>query len=435
MRIGYLSSFPPIENGIATYTSYLEAATATHDVETFVVAPHGAQGNNVFPTYTLGTGDFAPAVYQMLTQLTPDLVHIQHDRDQYGPSWGMEVVDLVLRLRLVEVPVVVTLHDVYESLNAAERLVLGHLLAECSGVIVHEAFQRETLARDLGPEIGAKVTVLDHGVREVKPVRDAKRKLGLNPADNVVLMCGYFRPSKGFHKAIEFFGDVVEAHPNTVLVLAGKNRTIEFDQYRRDLLDQIEAAPFANRVQILSGQFPEHTFDTMLSAADVVVLPYDEGAQSGVLAQAIAFKRPLVTSQLKAFASVTRRSGTGVSCLEDDYAGAINRLLSSNALATSFSAAADTYIRRRAGWSTIARRHLELYRSILNDDGGSGRYVHVPGVTESSNNPMPAAPSNSFGDVGLEDWLKIAKNYDPAPDFSGSSQRQMTHLSKNVVAE
>ncbi len=70
MRIGYLSSFPPIENGIATYTSYLEAATATHDVETFVVASHGAQGNTVFPTYTLGTGDFAPAVYEMLTQLT-----------------------------------------------------------------------------------------------------------------------------------------------------------------------------------------------------------------------------------------------------------------------------------------------------------------------------------------------------------------------------
>lgn len=423
MRIGYLSSFPPIESGIATYTSYLESATATHDVETFVVAPHGSQGNNVFPTYTSGTGDFAPAVYQMLTQLTPDLVHIQHDREQYGPSWGMEVVDLVLRLRLVDVPVVITLHDIYESLNPAEHLVLRHLLAECSGIIVHEAFQRETLERELGPEIGAKVTVLDHGVREVKPVRDAKRKLGLNPADNVVLMCGYFRPSKGFHKAIEFFGDVVEAHPDTVLVLAGKSRTIEFDQYRRDLLDQIEDAPFANRVQILSGQFPQHTFDTLLSAADVVCLPYDEGAQSGVLSQAIAFRRPLVTSQLKAFTSVTRRSGAGVSCLEDDYAGAINRVLSSNALANSFSAAADTYIRRRAGWSVIARRHLELYQSVISDGAGSGRYVHVPGRTEPVNKPVGELADSRFGNVGIDDWLKIAKNYDPA---SGSSQQAVT---------
>ena len=419
MRIGYLSSFPPIENGIATYTSYLEAATAHHDVETFVVAPHGAQGNNVFPTYVPGTGDFAPAAYRMLTQLNPDVVHIQHGRDQYGPSWGMEVVDLVLRLRLVNVPVVITLHDVYETLNAAEHLVLRHLLAECSGVIVHETFQRDTLERELGAEIAAKVTVLDHGIREVKPVRDAKRKLGLNSADNVVLMCGYFRRSKGFHKALDFFGDVVEAHPSTVLVLAGKQQSVEHDAYRQDLLDQIEASPFSNRIQVLNGQFPQHTFDAMLSAADVVVLPYDEGAQSGVLAQAIAFRRPLVTSQLTAFTSVLRRSGTGVSCLEDDYAGAINRLLSSKALANGFSAAADTYIRRRAGWSVIARRHLELYRSVISDRAGSGRYVHVPGQTEPVNEPARRGNAARFGEVRLDDWLKIAKNYDPSPAPAG----------------
>ncbi len=416
MRIGYLASFPPIENGIATYTRYLEEAIGHHQVETFVVAPHGAQGANVFPTYAPGSGDFAPAVYAMFTQLTPDIVHIQHDRDQYGPSWGMEVVDLVLRLRLVKVPVVVTLHDIYESLNPAEHLVLRHLLAECSGVIVHEAFQRDTLERELGPEIAAKVTVLDHGIREVKPVRDAKRKLGLNPADNVVLMCGYLRPAKGFHKALDFFGEVLEAHPATVLVLAAKQQSIEHDHYRQDLLEQIEASPLAPHIQVLNGQFPQHTFDTMLSAADVVVLPYDEGAQSGVLAQAIAFKRPLVTSQLPAFSSVTRRSGTGVSCLEDDYGAAIKRVLSSKALANGFAAAADTYVRRRGGWSVVARRHLELYGSVISEHAGLGRPVHVSGETSPVSGPAGSDRPRDFGEVGLDGWLQIAKNYDVAPE-------------------
>ncbi|MEM7095767.1 MAG: glycosyltransferase [Actinomycetota bacterium] len=430
MRIGYLSSFPPIECGIATYTSYLEEATARLDIDTFVVAPHGAQGDNVFPTYQAGSGGFAPAAYQMFTQLTPDVVHIQHEYGLFGPSRGVEVVDLVLRLRLVDIPVVVTLHTVYESLKPGEQLVLRHLLPECQGIIVHEDFQRSTLRRELGDEVADKVTVLDHGVREVMPVRDPKRKLGLHPADKVVMMCGYFRPTKGFHKAVEFFGEVAEAHPDAVLVMAGKTRNIEYDDYRQELLAEIAETPFASRVQVLAGQFPQHTFDTLLSAADVVVLPYDVGAQSGVLSQAIAFKRPLVTSQLKAFTSVTRRSGAGVSCPDSELGAQINRVLGSRAVANSFSAAADTYIRRRAGWSVIARRHEELYRSLMADRIGAGaRHVHVSGETERVLDVAGQATGNGNGSNGngsngnghrhstrplaIGDWLKTAENFDP----------------------
>lgn len=424
MRVGYLSSYPPIECGIATYTSYLEQATSKLNLDTFVVAPHGAQGERVFPTYAAGSGDFAPAVYQMFTQLTPDVVHIQHDYDLYGPNRGMEIVDLVLRLRLADVPVVITLHRVYETLKPAEQLVLKHLLAECAAIIVHEEFQRETLRRELGDDIGSKITVLDHGVREVKPVHNAKRKLGLHHEDKIVMMCGYFRATKGFHKAVDFFGEVAEAHPDAVLVMAGKTQSIEYDDYRQDLLQKIEETPFANKVQILTGQFPQHTFDTLLSAADVVVLPYDEGAQSGVLAQAIAFKRPIVTSQLRAFTSVTRRSGAGISCADADLGSQINRVLGTKVVANGLAAAADTYVRRRAGWSVIGRRHVALYQEVLEDTTHSGRFVHVLGSTEATSaaSPTPVVASTQSiddatrpGQIGMADWLKTAQNFDPQP--------------------
>lgn len=380
MRIGYLSSFPPIECGIATYTSYLESAMADRDLDTFVVAPHGAKGHNVFPAYQAGSGAFAPDVYQMFTQLTPDVIHIQHEYGLFGPNRGMEIVDLVLRLRLIQIPVVITLHTVYESLKPEERLVLTHLLAECAGIIVHEEFQRQTLLTELGPEIAAKVTVLDHGVREVERVPNAKRSLGLGDG-KVVMMCGYFRPTKGFHKALDFFGEVADQHPDATLVMAGKTRNIEYDDYRRELLGAIRKAPFADRVEVLSGQFPQHTFDTLLSAADVVVLPYDVGAQSGVLSQCIAFRRPIVTSSLRAFEAVVRRSGAGISCAEGEYGEAINRVLGDPALAAQFKDGAENYIRRRAGWSQIAARHHALYESLVLARDGSGRQVHVPGET------------------------------------------------------
>lgn len=415
MRIGYLSSYPPIECGIATYTAYLESAVHDREIETFVVAPNGAKGDRVFPTYQSGSGEFAPAVFQMLTQLTPDVVHIQHEYGLFGPNRGMEIVDLVLRLRMIRVPVVITLHTVYESLSPEEHLVLRHLLAECSGIIVHEDFQRQTLRSELGNKIADKVEVIDHGIREVAAVDDAKAKLDLEDS-KVVMLCGYFRPTKGFHKALDFFGEVAEEHPDALLVLAGKTRNIEYDDYRRQLLAEIEAAPFASQVRVLSGQFPQHTFDTLLSAADVVVLPYDVGAQSGVLSQAIAFKRPIVTSKLRAFQSVTARSGAGVSCDDDSYGKEINRILGDGDVARSLATSADRYIRRRGGWSVVASRHEDLYRQCLEERGNNGQDVYVPGETEQA---QPTAPVLEAVTSTVEDLAADAPstNYNMVSEF------------------
>jgi len=316
MRIGYLSSYPPLECGIATYTNYLRTAMSPQVADTFVVAPIGAEGADVIPVYQNGSGAFAPDVYNVLMQRTPDLVHIQHEYGLFGPSRGMEIIDLVFRLRLIRVPVVITLHTVYESLSEEEEFMLGHLLKECSAVIVHEEFQRHTLARHLGPEIAAKLHVIDHGVREVEPIPNAKTQLDLE-GKKVVMMLGYFRPTKGFHKITEFLPQVCSADEDVVFVLAGKTRNIEYGAYRHELLDQLRTSRYADRIVMLQGQFAQHTFDTTLSAADVVVLPYDVGAQSGVLAHCLAFGRPIVTSRLRAFQNVTARSGAGVSCDED----------------------------------------------------------------------------------------------------------------------
>ena len=386
MRIGFVSTYPPIECGIATYTQYLNTALRESGNETFVISEYGAQGQAVFPVFHHGSASFATDVFNTSTRMTPDLVHIQHEYGLYGAQRGVSVIELILRYRMAGIPVVVTLHTLYEDLKPDEHMILKHMIDECGAVIVHEDYQKDTLLRYFGamPHAEQKTHVIEHGVRELAPMPDAKQKLELE-GKKVILLCGYFRPSKGFHKIIDIFPQICEEVPDAVLVVAGKTRNIEFDEYRRELFTKLNESPVADSITILRGQFPQHTFDTIIAAADVVVLPYEVGAQSGMMAQCFAQGVPVVTSGLPAFRRLLERSGGGrVAESDADYKGLIVQLLRDEALRSDLGANIRAYIEKQAGWSSIAEAHTKVYRSVVTTPYGKARYVYFPEPGEHS---------------------------------------------------
>ena len=256
MRIGFLSTYPPIECGIATYTEYLSTALRDDGNEVFVISQYGAQGAHVFPIYQSGGSSFASDVFHTSTRMTPDVMHIQHEYGLYGTQKGVSVVDLILRYQLAGIPVAITLHTVYEKLQREEEIILKPILDACASIIVHEDFQKQTLVKAFGdnlPGIESKVHVIEHGVRELAPIVDAKSKLNLE-GKKVILLCGYFRPTKGFHKIIDIFPDICAEENDAVLMVAGKTRNIEYDAYRREFFTKLNESPVADNIVILRGQ-------------------------------------------------------------------------------------------------------------------------------------------------------------------------------------
>ena len=391
MRIGFVSTHPPAECGIATYTQYLREALDPEEHESFVLCQAGGAGEGVFPLWHPG-GRFAENVFGTATRMTPDVVHVQHEYGLFGSQHGAEVVDLLLRLRLAEVPSVVTLHTVYETITDAQRMVLRHVLEDASAVIVHEEYQRDTLNREFGrPE---KVHVIEHGIREESPVPRAKERLGL-AGKKVVLMCGYFRHSKGFDEAVRFFPQVAGACDDAVLVMAAKIRGTEAKDVQKKLFAALDEMPHADRVRYFRGQFPQYTLDALLSAADCVVMPYRAGAQSGMLSQCLAFGAPVVASDLRAFEDVIGRAGGGLTVSDPaDLGDAILRVLQEPGLAANLRRRARAYIRETGGWSRVAERHVEVYEPLVNPPGSRGTYAFIPepGVAEESADPRELAP-------------------------------------------
>ena len=91
MRVCYISTYPPIECGIASYTKYLSGAVQNLGDEVIIVSQNGAKGDNVFPVYSPLDNDTATKLFHITSKLTPDVINIQHDYNLYGADSGVQL--------------------------------------------------------------------------------------------------------------------------------------------------------------------------------------------------------------------------------------------------------------------------------------------------------------------------------------------------------
>jgi 1,2-diacylglycerol 3-alpha-glucosyltransferase len=374
MRIGFISTHPPIECGIGTYTSYLNEALKKSGNETFVIAPFGAKGERVFPVYQPENNAMASQIFNITAELTPDIVHIQHEFGLYGPQKGVQVIELIVRYRLEDIPVVTTFHTVSSELNHQEATILRLIVNESSAVIVHEDYQKETLVKYFGQE--DKIHIIPHGVRLVSNIREAKKKLDLE-GKKVLLLCGYFRPSKGFTRIVDLMPEICKYSDDIILLVAGKSRKLEYGEYKAKFYETINNSPVNDKIVVLRGQFPQHTFDTIMSASDVVCLPYEQGGQSGIMAQCYAFHKPVVTSNLLAFRKSIEQSKGGLICeTDEDYVKSIIRIIEDNDLRSEFQNNIKKYVENQVSWERVAKAHISVYHQEVKVPYGKAKYVY-----------------------------------------------------------
>jgi glycosyltransferase involved in cell wall biosynthesis len=214
--------------------------------------------------------------------------------------------------------------------------------------------------RELGLDPG-KVHVIHHGAFEhlarlpsTPLVSELEQVTG-----PVVLFFGLLRPYKGLDVLLEAWRDVPAG--GAELWIVGRPRM--------DIAPLLASAPPG--VRFVSRYVPDTELASYFRRADVVVLPYsrtDRFDQSGVLATALAFAKPVVLSDVGGFGEVAA-TGAGVLVQPGDVgslSAALRRVLGDAGERSRLAEAARAAAAGPYSWDEAARRTLDVYRGLTS---------------------------------------------------------------------
>jgi glycosyltransferase involved in cell wall biosynthesis len=263
-------------------------------------------------------------------------------------------------------PRLLTAHDVLpREPRRGQRAGQRRLYARMDAVIAHSQHGAARLRDELGLD-PARVHVIHHGAFHhlvaippglLPPELGAPAGPPHPPAPGdppVALFFGLLRPYKGLDLLVEAWRAVEGAE----LWVVGMPRM--------DLAPLRARAPAS--VRWVSRFVGESELAALFRRADLVVLPYREIDQSGVLFTALAFGRPLLLTAVGGFPEV---AATGAAELvppgdPEALAAALRGLLDDPGRRAALAAAARAAATPDGpyGWDAIARRTLALYRSL-----------------------------------------------------------------------
>jgi len=255
-------------------------------------------------------------------------------------------------------PRVYTMHWRLPETGTRIARTLTRLLAQMDAVVVHSQHGARRLEGDFGvpPE---RLRVIQHGAfdyltrqQDEVPLPPELREVH----GPVILAFGLVRPYKGTDVLLEAFRQVEGAE----LWVVGMPR-----MPMEELHELGRQAP--GRVRFVDRFVSDPEIPAFMRRADLVVLPYRNIEQSGVLYTALAFGRPLVLSAVGGFTEIAERGAARLvpPGEPDDLAQVLGELIDDRSARDALADAATKEAATTYSWDRIGDQTMQLYRDLL----------------------------------------------------------------------
>jgi len=371
-RIGYLSTYPPRECGIANFTKDLiDALCELVEFKASIIAVNekGAIYNydrrvkwKIDRDYT---EDYITAA-EYVNSSDIELIVVQHEFGIYGGDYGEHIK---LFLENVKKPVITILHTVQPNFDQKAIEVLRYIVERSESIVVIAHAAIDILKHQ---KISyKKCVVIPHGCPKIECTnnKSIKESLGLN-GRLVVSTFGLISRGKGIEYVIQALPEVIKKEPRIIYLIIGEThpevRKQEGEKYRNELTKHVSDLGLEKHVRFTNRFITKRELIKFLQAADIYLTPYISPNQisSGTLIYALGAGKAVVSTPYY-HAQEVLVNDRGILCKFEDsgsIAEAITRLLDEN-FRSEIQKRAYKYSRRFL-WKNVAKKYVKLFKEV-----------------------------------------------------------------------
>jgi glycosyltransferase involved in cell wall biosynthesis len=289
---------------------------------------------------------------RMFRKWKPDIIHFQEI-----PK-GFTFVCWLFARQSVRV---LTIHDVVthpggdSKTTFRQEFMRSYMRKSADMLIVHGEKLLEVMHK-VNPTLALKTRVIPHPAFRTSAVRKNERIV-----ENQLLFFGRIAEYKGLKYLVEACLALQDKGKSFSLVVAGKGDDFQPNEAR---LKQIKQLTIINR-RILPDEI-----DDLFATSDIIVLPYIEASQSGVIAYALGFGKPCVASRTGSIPDMIQDQYNGLLTVPADansLAQSLEELMDSKELKQKFSTNALQLGSTMYSPGTVARTTMESYQVIIEN--------------------------------------------------------------------
>jgi glycosyltransferase involved in cell wall biosynthesis len=287
--------------------------------------------------------------------------------------------------RLLGKKTVLTVHNVNASRRDSEdtrlnRLTLRVQYGLADDIFVHTKKMKHELMEEFGIS-EARVTVIPFGINNAVPNTsltsgEARQRLGIRDSERTILFFGNIAPYKGLEYLVAAFRQLLDRAGGYRLIIAGRPKNCEgyWTAIRKTICEDVQRG----RVLLRADFIPDEETELYFKAADVLVLPYRQISQSGVLFLGHSFGLPALAADVGSLKDEIIEGKTGfVFRPEDpvDLAKTIERYFASDLFADlrNRRLAIRDYATERNSWDLVAQMTMGVYANLLSPERVSNR--------------------------------------------------------------
>lgn len=309
-EIVFMTSYPPRECGIATYSEDLKNAIKEKYGTTFslkVCALETGEINYTYPDevkYRLNTDlkeNFSDLLLKINANKNIAMLFLEHEFGLFGGAYGNYLLKFLKHLKR---PITTTFHTVLPNPNKKLRKIVRKIADYSDYLVVMTATSKALLIKDYGIA-ERKITVISHGTHLVAPVA-SKGPSAKNLFSNRIVLStfGLLNEGKSIETAIEALPEIIKSFPEVLYLIIGKTHPEilkrEGENYRVSLYKKIQELHLENNVRFINKYVSLTELMEYLQRTTIYLFTSKDPNQavSGTLAYAMACGCPIIATPI-----------------------------------------------------------------------------------------------------------------------------------------